>query len=63
MAQITADRHDVDDLDRLLESRRERIRSVVPTVVAVTLLFAVMLAGAHALRGLLDLGVWLVGSS
>lgn len=63
MAQITADQHDVDDLDRLLESRRERIRSVVPAVVAVTLLFAVMLAGVFALRGLLDFGVWLVGSS
>lgn len=56
---------EVDDLDRLLEveSRRERIRSVVPTVVAVSLLFGVMLVGAFALRGLLDFGMWLLGSS
>lgn len=40
----------------------ERLRTVVPVLVAVLLLFGVTWAGFLALGELLDLGVWLVGT-
>lgn len=44
------------------ETRAELLRSVVPPAVAVVLLFGTVIAGALALRGLLDFGVWFLGS-
>lgn len=41
---------------------RERLRTVVPVLVSVLLLFGVAMAGFFALGELLDLGVWLVSS-
>ena len=41
-------------------ARREHLRSAVPTLVSVALLFGVALVGALALRQLLDFGIWLI---
>ncbi|NTW41431.1 MAG: hypothetical protein HGA44_16395 [Cellulomonadaceae bacterium] len=54
MAQMTAHR------PRDLETRRERLRSTLPVLVAVALLVAVAVGGMLALHGLLDTGVWLL---
>ncbi|WP_155855417.1 hypothetical protein [Actinotalea ferrariae] len=55
------------DLERSREALltpdvRERLRTVVPVLVAVLLLFGAAVAGFVALGELLDLGVWLVGA-
>lgn len=64
MAQITASHH-VDGFDEseLEQVRRERLRSAVPVTVAVVALLGVVLAGALALRNMLDFGVWMIGAS
>ena len=64
MAQITAP-HDVGyDLDETYhdDDARERLRTLIPTAIAVVLLFGVFIAGSLALRGLLDFGVWFLAS-
>lgn len=57
MAQLT----DID-LDRE-ERRREWLRSAVPTLVSLALLLGVALAGALALRRLVDFGAFLLGGA
>ncbi|WP_149203985.1 hypothetical protein [Actinotalea subterranea] len=44
------------------ESRRERLRSVLPALVAVGLLAAVALGGVLMLRDLIDFGVWFLSA-
>jgi hypothetical protein len=63
MAQITASDHEGFDESELEQVRRERLRSAVPVTVAVLALLGVVLAGALALRSVLDFGVWLIGAS
>lgn len=41
-------------------ARREHLRSAVPTLVSLGLLLGVALAGALAVRQLVDFGLWLV---
>ncbi|MCL3863048.1 hypothetical protein [Actinotalea sp. K2] len=41
---------------------RERLRSVVPVALAVTLLFGVLAVGVLTLRTVLDFGVWVLGT-
>lgn len=45
------------------ERRRERLRSNVPAAAAVVMLLGVILAGALALERLVNLGVWLIGTT
>ncbi|NLE70644.1 MAG: hypothetical protein GX609_00915 [Actinomycetales bacterium] len=47
----------------LEERRRERLRSNVPAAAAVVMLLGVILAGALALERLVNLGVWLIGTT
>lgn len=61
MAQITVDHHDLTDTTLSDEARRDRARSLVPTVVAVGLLLGVVVAGALVVRNLLNFGLWLLG--
>lgn len=44
-------------------ARREHLRSAVPTLVSLGLLLGVALAGALAVRQLVDFGLWLVTGS
>lgn len=54
MAQLT-------DLDLVHEERRrERLRSTVPTLVSLALLLGVAVAGALALRRLVDFGAFML---
>ena len=64
MAQITAPHDIVYDLDETPhdDATREQLRTLVPTAIAVVLLFGVIIAGSLALRGLLDFGVWFLAS-
>ena len=47
----------------LEERRRERLRSNVPAAAAVVMLLGVILAGALELERLVNLGVWLIGTT
>lgn len=64
MAQTTAPHDVVHDLDETYDddAARERLRTIVPTAIAVVLLFGVIIAGSLALGGLLDFGVWFLAS-
>lgn len=44
-------------------ARREHLRSAVPALVSLGLLLGVALAGALAVRQLVDFGLWLVTGS
>ncbi len=44
-------------------ARREHLRSALPTLVSLGLLLGVALAGALAVRQLVDFGLWLVAGS
>ncbi len=46
----------------LSEQRQDRLRSVVPAGIAVVMLFGVVLACAFALREVVDVVVWSLGS-
>lgn len=61
MAQITVDRHDLGRAGTVDPGAdHDRVRSLVPTAVAVGLLLAVVVAGGLAVRTLLDFGLWLL---
>lgn len=45
------------------ETRHDHLRSTVPVLVAVALLLGITVAGAVAVRELVDFGLWLVVGS
>lgn len=61
MAQTTVDSpaHEAE----ITQRTRDRLRTVIPVTIAVTLLVGVLAVGVLTLRDLLDFGVWLLGSS
>lgn len=56
MAQITV-HDDAPDTIEHPALTRERLRSVIPVLIAVALLFGVVMVGALVLRDLVDVGV------
>lgn len=65
MAQITAQRDAVLDLDDVMahdDAPRARLRTTIPVAIAVALLFGVIIAGSVALRSVLDFGVVFLAS-
>lgn len=63
MTTMHADGHpERSDAAGLMPDGRERLRTVVPVLVAVLLLFGVAMTGFVVLGELLDFGVWLVSS-
>ena len=62
MAQITV-HDDVQDPIEHDALSREHLRSAVPVLIAVALLFGVVMVCALALRDMVDFGVWFVSST